>query len=56
MLFATGQWERVVPRTWAEFPNLLTVAIQYQSLQFPVDDSWVRYNDLSRPPNRRTGI
>jgi len=46
MLFATGQWERVVPRTWAVFPNSLTVAIQYFSLQFPVNDSWVRYNSL----------
>ena len=46
MLFATGQWERVVPRTWAVFPNTLTVAIQYFSLQFPANDSWVRYNSL----------
>lgn len=46
MLFATGQWERVVPRTWAIFPNSLTVTIQYFSLQFPVNDSWVRYNSL----------
>ncbi len=46
MLFLTGQWERVVPRTWAVFPNSLTVAIRYLSLQFPANDSWVRYDSL----------
>lgn len=46
MLFATGQWERVVPRTWAVFPNSLTVAIQYLSVDFPANNSWVRYNSL----------
>ncbi|MBV8362022.1 MAG: hypothetical protein JO189_29430 [Deltaproteobacteria bacterium] len=35
-----------MPRTWAVFPNTLTVAIQYFSLQFPANDSWVRYNSL----------
>jgi DMSO/TMAO reductase YedYZ molybdopterin-dependent catalytic subunit/thiosulfate reductase cytochrome b subunit len=46
MLFATSQWERVVPRSWAIFPNSITVAIQYLSLTFPVNDSWTRYNSL----------
>jgi DMSO/TMAO reductase YedYZ molybdopterin-dependent catalytic subunit/thiosulfate reductase cytochrome b subunit len=46
LLFTTGQWQRVVPRTWAVFPNSLSVAIQYLSITFPVNDSWVRYNSL----------
>ncbi|MGH7934886.1 MAG: cytochrome b/b6 domain-containing protein, partial [Candidatus Binataceae bacterium] len=46
LLFATHQWQRVVPRTWAIFPNSLSVAIQYLSLAFPVNDSWIRYNSL----------
>src|SRR5579872_1892837 len=48
MLFATNQWERVIPRTWAIFPNSLTVAIQYLSFQFPVNDSWTQYNSLQQ--------
>jgi sulfoxide reductase catalytic subunit YedY len=46
MLFATAQWERVVPRSWAVFPNALSTAIQYLSLNFPHEESWLRYNGL----------
>ena len=46
LLFATDQWRRLVPLTWGVFPNALSTAIQYASLNFPVDHSWTRYNGL----------
>jgi DMSO/TMAO reductase YedYZ molybdopterin-dependent catalytic subunit/thiosulfate reductase cytochrome b subunit len=48
MLFATDQWQRLVPTTWAVFPNALSIVIQYWSLHFPVDHSWTRYNALQQ--------
>ena len=48
LLLATGQWLRLVPVTWEVFPNALSTAIQYASLNFPVDSSWTRYNGLQQ--------
>jgi DMSO/TMAO reductase YedYZ molybdopterin-dependent catalytic subunit len=48
LLFATDQWLRVVPLTWQVFPNALSTAIQYASLNFPVDQGWTRYNALQQ--------
>ncbi len=48
LLFTTGQWLRLVPLTWDVFPNALSTAIQYASLNFPVDHSWTRYNGLQQ--------
>ena len=48
LLFTTGQWLRLVPVTWEVFPNALSTAIQYASLNFPVDHSWTRYNGLQQ--------
>jgi sulfoxide reductase catalytic subunit YedY len=48
MLFATNQWQRLVPRSWAVFPNSLSVALQYLSLRFPLNEAWVRYNSLQQ--------
>lgn len=48
LLFATGQWQRVVPMGWDVFPNALSTAVQYLSLSFPVDESWTRYNGLQQ--------
>src|SRR6185437_9032465 len=48
LLFATNQWLRLVPVTWDVFPNALSTAIQYASLNFPVDHSWTRYNALQQ--------
>ncbi len=47
-LFRTDQWKRLVPRTWAVFPNALSTGIQYASLNFPLDESWTRYNGLQQ--------
>jgi thiosulfate reductase cytochrome b subunit len=48
LLFATDQWRRLVPLTWQVFPNALSTAIQYASLNFPVDQGWTRYNGLQQ--------
>ena len=48
LIFSTGQWLRLVPVTWDVFPNALSTAIQYASLNFPVDHSWTRYNSLQQ--------
>ncbi len=48
MLFATDQWLRLVPVTWDVFPNALSTAIQYASLNFPTESSWTRYNGLQQ--------
>jgi methionine sulfoxide reductase catalytic subunit len=48
MLFSTDQWLRLVPLTWDVFPNALSTAIQYASLNFPTESSWTRYNGLQQ--------
>jgi sulfoxide reductase catalytic subunit YedY len=48
LLFSTDQWRRLVPITWDVLPNALSTAIQYASLNFPVDESWTRYNSLQQ--------
>jgi DMSO/TMAO reductase YedYZ molybdopterin-dependent catalytic subunit/thiosulfate reductase cytochrome b subunit len=48
LLFATDQWQRLVPTTWTVFPNALSTALQYLSLNFPVDHSWTNYNSLQQ--------
>jgi len=48
LIFATGQWLRLVPLTWGVFPSALSTAIQYASLNFPINDSWTRYNGLQQ--------
>lgn len=46
MLFATGQWVRIVPTSWSVFPNAVSVAVQYASLDWPTENGWVAYNAL----------
>ena len=48
LLFVTGQWVRLVPSTWDVFPNAVSTALQYLSLNFPQDDSWTKYNSLQQ--------
>jgi thiosulfate reductase cytochrome b subunit len=48
LLFATDQWRRLVPLTWQVFPNALSTAIQYASLNFLVDQGWTHYNGLQQ--------
>ncbi len=46
LLFTTGQWMRVVPTSWDVFPNALSAALQYVSLDWPTENGWVNYNSL----------
>jgi len=46
LLFTTGEWRRIVPTSWQVFPDAASVLIQYLSLSWPANDSWVAYNGL----------
>ncbi|WP_375385277.1 cytochrome b/b6 domain-containing protein [uncultured Microbacterium sp.] len=46
LLFATGQWMRVVPTSWDVIPNAISAALQYVSLDWPTENGWVNYNSL----------
>jgi len=48
LLFATGQWVRVIPTSWEVFPNALSALLQYASLDWPTDNGWVHYNSLQQ--------
>ena len=48
LLFATGQWLRIVPTDWAVVPNAISAALQYASLDWPTENSWVVYNALQQ--------
>ncbi|MFH5821913.1 cytochrome b/b6 domain-containing protein [Georgenia sp. AZ-5] len=46
LMFATGQWMRIVPTSWEVFPNAVSVLVQYLSLDWPTENGWVNYNSL----------
>lgn len=46
LLFSTGQWKRLIPNGFEVFPNALSTAIQYASLNWPAENGWVNYNAL----------
>ena len=46
LLFASGQWLRLVPVSWDVVPHAVSVAIQYLSLDWPTHNGWVHYNAL----------
>jgi thiosulfate reductase cytochrome b subunit len=46
LLFATGQWMRIVPTGWDVVPNALSTALQYASFDWPTENGWVNYNSL----------
>ncbi|MCZ9293927.1 cytochrome b/b6 domain-containing protein [Corynebacterium sp. c8Ua_172] len=48
LLFATGQWMRIVPTSWDVFPNAVSAGLQYLSLDWPTDNGWVYYNALQQ--------
>jgi thiosulfate reductase cytochrome b subunit len=48
LLFATGQWMRIVPTSWEVFPNAVSAALQYLSLDWPTENGWVNYNSLQQ--------
>jgi hypothetical protein len=46
LLFASGQWARIVPINWDIVPNALSAVLQYASLNWPLEMGWVNYNAL----------
>ncbi|WP_240645925.1 cytochrome b/b6 domain-containing protein [Georgenia sp. SYP-B2076] len=48
LLFATGQWMRIVPTRWEVFPNAVSAGLQYLSLSWPTESGWVNYNGLQQ--------
>ena len=46
LLFASGEWRRIVPRSRQVFPDAASVLLQYLSLRWPTENSWVAYNGL----------
>ena len=46
LIFATGQWLRIIPTSWDAFPNALSALLQYASLNWPTENGWVNYNGL----------
>jgi hypothetical protein len=48
LLFATGQWMRIVPTSWEVLPNAASAALQYVSLDWPTENGWVNYNSLQQ--------
>ncbi|WP_414004229.1 cytochrome b/b6 domain-containing protein [Pseudarthrobacter sp. IC2-21] len=46
LLAVSGHWVRLVPTSWEAFPNALSAALQYLSLDWPTENGWVNYNSL----------
>ncbi len=46
LLFATGQWMRIVPTSWDVIPQAVSAGLQYLSLDWPEENGWVYYNAL----------
>lgn len=46
LIFVTGQWMRIVPLSWDVIPHSVSVALQYASLNWPLENGWVNYNAL----------
>ena len=46
LLFSTGEWKRLVPTSLDVFPNALSTALQYLSLQLPENAGFSSYNAL----------
>lgn len=46
VLAATGQWMRIVPTSLDVFPNAVSAALQYSSLDWPSENGWIHYNAL----------
>ncbi|MBJ7400017.1 molybdopterin-dependent oxidoreductase [Mycolicibacterium sp.] len=46
LLFSTNQWKRLIPTSWDVFPNAVSTALQYLSLQLPQNAGFNTYNAL----------
>ncbi|PDQ36344.1 MAG: hypothetical protein B5766_01205 [Candidatus Lumbricidophila eiseniae] len=48
LLVITGQWRVLVPTDWSVVPHAVSVALQYASLDWPLENAWVGYNALQQ--------
>ena len=48
LMFASGHWARIVPTSWEVIPNAISAALQYLTLEWPVEHGWVNYNSLQQ--------
>jgi len=46
LLFSTDEWKRLIPTSWDVFPNALSTALQYLSLNLPQNAGFSTYNAL----------
>ncbi|WP_342318289.1 cytochrome b/b6 domain-containing protein [Corynebacterium mayonis] len=46
LLFATGQWVRIVPTSIEVIPHAVSAGLQYMSMNWPTEHGWVHYNAL----------
>lgn len=46
LIFVTGAWKRIIPVHWDIFPNAISAALQYLSLDWPINEPWTNYNSL----------
>ena len=46
LLFSTGEWKRLIPNSFDVFPNALSTALQYLSLELPANEGFSAYNAL----------
>jgi methionine sulfoxide reductase catalytic subunit len=46
LLFSTDQWKRLIPTSLDVFPNALSTALQYLSLDLPTNEGFSTYNAL----------
>jgi methionine sulfoxide reductase catalytic subunit len=46
LLFATGEWRRIVPMNVDVFADAASALLQYLSLSWPTETGWVAYNGL----------
>src|SRR5215471_3066375 len=49
LLFATGQWARLVPVNWNVIPNAISTGIQYGSPNFPPNSRATEFNRSEKP-------
>ncbi|HEX4402891.1 MAG TPA: cytochrome b/b6 domain-containing protein [Galbitalea sp.] len=47
-LFVSGEWMKIIPTSWAVFPNAVSAALQYASLNWPTENGWANYNSLQQ--------
>lgn len=48
LLIVSGHWARIVPSSIEVFPNALSAALQYLSLDWPTEHGWANYNSLQQ--------